>query len=210
LNIKALVNGIPGIIPGGISIKDFSVVSDTDLPTAREILDNLVRNGIGTYQNDLINFKSTDKLKAGIFAIKQGTDFEEVAAHLDWKDFEGLTNEMLRASGFDTTCNLILKKPRREIDVVGVKLGVTILIDCKHWKKQSFPNLKKIVKKQVSRVKQFINQTSATIALPAIVTLHDEKINFIDNVPIIPITKLSSFLDEFYGNLDKLNTIETL
>jgi len=45
--------------------------------------------------------------------------------------------------------------------------------------------------------------------VPAIVTLYQEEISFIDNVPIIPILQFSSFLDEFYGNLDDLKTIET-
>ena len=45
-------------------------------------------------------------------------------------------------------------------------------------------------------------------AIPAIVTLHQEKVDFVNRVPIVPIMELSSFLDEFYGNLDKMETIE--
>ena len=45
--------------------------------------------------------------------------------------------------------------------------------------------------------------------VPAIVTLFQEELNFIDKVPIIPIIQFSSFVDEFYGNLDDLKTIET-
>jgi len=45
-------------------------------------------------------------------------------------------------------------------------------------------------------------------ALPVIVTLHQEEIQFVENVPIVPIMKLSSFLDEFVGNLDSLTSIE--
>ena len=45
-------------------------------------------------------------------------------------------------------------------------------------------------------------------ALPVIVTLHQEEIQFVDNVPIVPIMKLPSFLDEFVGNLDSLMSIE--
>jgi hypothetical protein len=39
------------------------------------------------------------------------------------------------------------------------------------------------------------------------VTLHQEKVNFVNRVPIVPIIQLSSFLDEFYGNLDKMKSI---
>ena len=47
------------------------------------------------------------------------------------------------------------------------------------------------------------------MAIPVIVTLHQEKVNFVNKVPIIPVIQLSSFLDEFYGNLDKMKTIES-
>ena len=64
-----------------------------------------------------------------------------------------------------------------------------------------------IVKKQVERVKHFVSIENMS-ALPVIVTLHQETIQFIGNVPIVPIMKLSSFLDEFVGNLDSLKSIE--
>jgi hypothetical protein len=68
--------------------------------------------------------------------------------------------------------------------------------------------LNDIVNKQVNRVKRYVNDIGQIIAVPAIVTLHQEQITFINKVPIIPITQLSSFLDELYGNLDQINTIE--
>ena len=46
------------------------------------------------------------------------------------------------------------------------------------------------------------------MAVPVIVTLHQDKINFIDKVPIVPIFQFSSFIDEFYGNIEQMNTIE--
>ena len=65
------------------------------------------------------------------------------------------------------------------------------------------------MKKQVERVKHYVAKTKGTIAVPAIVTLYQEELSFIDKVPIIPILQFSSFVDEFYGNLDELKTIET-
>ena len=41
-----------------------------------------------------------------------------------------------------------------------------------------------------------------------IVKNNHQEIRFIDKVPIIPIFQLSSFCEEFYGNLDDLNTLE--
>jgi hypothetical protein len=67
--------------------------------------------------------------------------------------------------------------------------------------------LNDIVKKQVERVKRYVADENIS-ALPVIVTLHQEEIQFVDNIPIVPIMKLSSFLDEFVGNLDSLTSIE--
>ena len=91
--------------------------------------------------------------------------------------------------------------------LVGKKMDIALLIDCKHWKNVSKSALDEIVKKQIERVKRYVADESMS-ALPVIVTLHQEEIQFVDNVPIVPIMKLPSFLDEFVGNLDSLMSIE--
>ena len=68
--------------------------------------------------------------------------------------------------------------------------------------------LNDIVSKQIERVKSYVEKTESISAIPVIVTLHQEKVDFVKQVPIVPIMELSSFLDEFYGNLDKVKTIE--
>ncbi len=175
----------------------------------KEILNILVANKIGSFDGDVVTFNSGDKLRVSLFAISQGVPIEEVSIHLDWKDFEGLTAEILQSKNFSIIKNLVLTKPRMEIDVVGINHGVTLLIDCKHWKKLSTSSLNDIVRKQVKRAKHYVSKTKGAIAVPAIVTLYQEEIRFIDKVPIIPILQFSSFVDEFYGNLEEVKTIET-
>ena len=209
MQIKPLTRGITGIIPGGISVIDFAVVAQTDQISAKEILNILVANKIGSFHGEIITFNPGDKLRAAIFAISQGAPIEEVSIYLDWKDFEGLVAEILQSKNFSIIKNLILTKPRMEIDVVGISHGIALLIDCKHWKKMSTSSLKGIVQKQVDRVKHYVSKTQGAIAVPAIVTLYQEEISFIDKVPIIPILQFSSFVDEFLGNLEDLKTIET-
>jgi len=208
LNLQTLVRGIDGIIPGGISIKDFSVATRTDEETARAMLDSFLQNGIGTYEEHQVFFDKNDRLKTCLLAIRMGAPVDEVSRSLDWKDFESLAAEILEASEFETTRNLILTKPRMQIDVVGVKSDVAILIDCKHWRRASQSSLEKAVKKQIERTKRFLKTENVKTAIPAIVTLYQEKLMFIDKVPVIPIFQLSSFCEEFYGNLDDLNTLE--
>ena len=205
LNLQTLVKGIAGIIPGGISMRDFVMATKTNEELAVKILNNFMQNGIGTYQNDLFYFKKNERLKAGLLAISMGAPIEEISGLLDWKDFESLAAEILENHNFETTSNVMLTKPRMQIDVVGIKSGVAILIDCKHWKNMSQATLETAVKKQVERTRHFVSKEKIQAAIPAIVTLYQHEIKFIDRVPIIPIYQLDAFCDEFYGNLDEIH-----
>ena len=208
MNPKLVTKGIHGIIEGGVSISDFSIICEFDEITAKELLYTLVKNGIGILNDDVVDFDvPNDRLQTALFAINLGADVEDVSEYLNWKDFESLTGIILEEKDFEVTKNLILTKPRMEIDVIGKKMDIALLIDCKHWKNMSKSALDEIVRKQVERVKHFVSIETMS-ALPVIVTLHQETIQFVGNVPIVPIMKLSSFLDEFAGNLDSLKSIE--
>ncbi len=204
LNLATLVKGIPGIIPGGLSVKDFSMATQTSEDLAKEILDNLMQNGIGRFEDGQIQFEDSDKLKTSVIAISMGAPIDEISRMLEWQDFESLAAEVLEKRDFDTTKNVIMKNPRIQIDVVGIKSGIAILIDCKHWNNMTQSALSEAVKKQIIRTKQFISKHKVRGAIPAIVTLYQHSVQFIDKVPIIPIHQLDSFCDEFYGNLEAM------
>jgi len=206
---QIMLSGLKGIIPGGISVEDFSVVIKSNIVDSQNILDGYVKYGIGKKQDDMYYFEDGDKLKAAIQLIKHGGPLDEISVLLDWKDFEGLVAEILFSKNFAIIKNLILTKPRMEIDVIGIRLGVAMLIDCKHWKRYSSSALSSAVKKQIERTKHYISKTPGAMAVPVIVTLYQDKIDFIDRVPIVPVFQFSSFIDEFYGNLDQMNTLET-
>ncbi len=208
MNPKLAVKGINGILEGGVSITDFSIVTELDEISAKELLYTLVQNGIGTWNDDLVDFDIPhDRLQTALFAITLGATIEDVSEYLTWRDFETITGIVLEENDFDVTKNLVLTKPRMEIDVIGKKMNLALLIDCKHWKNMTKSALDEIVKKQIERVKRYVADEGIT-ALPVIVTLHQEGIQLVDNVPIVPIMKLTSFLDEFVGNLDSLKSIE--
>tara|TARA_Y100000590_G_scaffold202091_1_gene229592 strand:- start:143 stop:775 length:633 start_codon:yes stop_codon:yes gene_type:complete len=209
MNPKLVVKGINGILEGGVSVADFSVVSELDEISAKELLYTLVQNGIGVWNDDLVDFNiPNDRLQTALFAINLGATVEDVSEFLTWRDFESLTGIILEENDFEVTKNLIMTKPRMEIDIIGKKMEIALLIDCKHWKKSMSKSvLDEIVKKQIERVKRFVSDEKLS-AFPVIVTLHQEQIQFVDNVPIVPIMKLSSFLDEFIGNFDSLKSIK--
>lgn len=149
-----------------------------------------------------------NKLKTALSAIKSGAPIEEASRDVDWKDFEGLVAEILESKNFEVIRNFRMRKPTMEIDVVGIHLGVAVLIDCKHWKRMSNSALDKIVLRQIDRVKHYVANTDEVVAAPVIVTLYQEETKFVRKVPIVPIIQFSSFIDEFYGNLEEIRTIE--
>ena len=204
-----MIEGLPGIIPEGISVKDFSAVTKLNANDSENILEELIKNNIGHKENNIYFFETGDKLKIAIALLEKGFPIDEISTALDWKDFEGLTAEILSSKNFAVIKNMILTKPRMEIDVIGIRLGVAILIDCKHWKRYSHSSLSSAVNKQIERTRHYVAKTEGAIAVPVIVTLYQDKVDFIDKVPIVPIFQLSSFIDEFYGNLENMQTIET-
>jgi len=149
-----------------------------------------------------------NKLKSALLAIKTGVPIEEASRYVDWKDFEGLVAEILESKNFEVMRNFRMKNPTMEIDVVGTHLGTAVLIDCKHWKRMTNSMLERIVLKQIERVKHYVAITDEIVAAPVIVTLYQEETRFISRVPIVPIIQFSSFIDEFYGNLEEIKTIE--
>ena len=130
----------------------------SDEINAKELLYTLVQNGIGILNDDVVDFDiPNDRLQTALFAINLGADLEDVSEYLNWKDFESLTGIILEEKDFEVTKNLILTKPRMEIDVIGKKMDIALLIDCKHWKNMSKSALDEIVKKQIERVKHFVS-----------------------------------------------------
>jgi len=202
-----MIVGLQGIIPGGVSVTDFSAVTKINSNDSKTILDEFIKNDIGSKENNFYYFEVSDKLKIAVALLEKGFSIDDISIALDWRDFEGLTAEILSSKGFAVIKNMILTKPRMEIDVIGIRLGIAILIDCKHWKRYSTSSLTNAVKKQIQRTKKYVEKTQGATAVPVIVTLYQDKVNFIDNVPIVPIFQFSSFIDEFYGNLDQMKTI---
>ena len=204
-----MIIGLQGIILGGVSVEDFIAVTKINSNDSEMILDEFIKNGIGKKQDDFYHFEKGDKLKIAMALLEKGYPIDEISIELDWRDFEGLTAEILSEKNFAVIKNMMLTKPRMEIDVVGIRLGIAILIDCKHWKRYSTSALSTAVKKQIERTKQYVEKTPGAMAVPVIVTLYQDKIDFIENVPIVPIFQFASFIDEFYGNIDQMKTIGT-
>ena len=83
MNPKLVTKGINGIIDGGVSIRDFSIICEFDEITAKELLYTLVQNGIGILNDDVVDFDvPNDRLQTALFAINLGADVEDVSLSL--------------------------------------------------------------------------------------------------------------------------------
>ena len=206
---KEMINGLKAVIPGGISIGDFDAVTGIGMQESERVLDGFVGCGAGTREDNSYFFEESDRVRLAVLMLEAGAPVESVSESLHWRDFEGMTAEILASRDFAVVRNMMLKDPRMEIDVVGIRLGVAVLVDCKHWRRYSTSALATAVKKQVERTRQYVAKTPGAVAVPVIVTLFQDRVSFIRRVPIVPVSKLPSFIDEFYGNLDQMESIGT-
>ena len=194
-------------MPGPVSILDFTMAARVDKVTAKMILERLAAAGIGRRAGGgVYEFAEGDRLRAAVLSVREdGAAVDEVAEAVGWRDFEGLAAEILDSGGFEVERNLRVSHggQRAEIDVAATRGGVAVLVDCKHWRRSSASALAEAARRQAGRARLYVAAgAGAPSALPAIVTLHEDGIEFAGRVPIVPVLKLGSFADELYGNMD--------
>ncbi len=139
--------------------------------------------------------------------LKAGTDIVDFSKDLHWRDFEAFGSALLSESGYDVTRNLILTKPRAELDIIATMQKRAIAIDCKHWKYSSPGKLSVAIRAQRLRAKRYCNSKYAikdaiSETLPALLTLQDDGVRVIDGAPIVPVARFDNFLLELDAHLD--------
>lgn len=211
MNIEVLLKSISGMIPE-VSFGQFQALTGIrNVTVARDVLKFLLEQNIGRTSgksNNYYLFSESDRLRTAILAINSGADVQRVSESISWKNFESLAYEILLSLGYRARTNLRFTNPRMEIDVVGTYSNSAIVIDCKHWKRSSLSSLSKYAQKQSARAALMLEkEDDISSAVPAIVTLYAERIQFIDMVPIVPIVKFRSFVQDIGGYIDQLKVI---
>ena len=149
--------------------------------------------------------------------ILEGKEIEETIVDINWKEFEGITSEILERHEFKTWNNFRFKTKRRyEIDIVASRNNKTILIDCKHWSTGRYKSsaLKKAINDQEERLEEFCKFISKNLIAKTkfkikqdqkfssiIVTLHEETLIRDSKSLVVPIWKLNNFLLNLDRNL---------
>ena len=205
LHPDLLVKALAAIEPE-TTLETFQAASGiSSRAVAKSVLDFLARNNIGAIDKSVIKFSGSDRLYSAMLALQNGCDIEHVSGCLSWKDFEKLASEALASFGYRTESNVQLRKPRMEIDVVGVSSGFAIAVDCKHWKRSNMSLVASFAEKQAARARRLIKHDGTiSQAVPAIMTLHAESVRFAGGVPVVPVHKFRSFVMDVRGFLPEI------
>ena len=94
-------------------------------------------------------------------------------------------------------------KTKRQYDVISKKSNQTFLVECKKWagNRYRLSALKKAIDQHKERT-LFYEHITHEDAIPLVVTLIEEEILVYEGVPIVPILKLNSFINELDDHTD--------
>jgi hypothetical protein len=137
-----------------------------------------------------------DRVLTAVALIKTGAPPESVSSLLSWSEFEEFCARLLKASGYSVKRNIIITKPRRQIDIFAESSGLGLSVDCKHWGRGFAPSvLERIANEQIERTSLYKKKLALGIpVLPVILTLLDAPTRLVVGVPVVPIFVLRDFL----------------
>ena len=147
--------------------------------------------------------------------IKNIEDLDWVSREVVWQNFERLVGFVFEMNDFQVDINKVrtLGKRRRQYDVIARKNDKIYLIECKKWagNRYRLSALKRAIEKHKERT-EFYGDLTGEKAIPIIVTLIEEDIKFYEEMPIVPIFKLNSFINEAINRIymNNNNVLETL
>ena len=191
---------LAGIVPGEATPEGFAAAAGMDAERAARAMEWWLGMGIGSRPDGTYLYEPGERLEAGIKLLEAGLDVGTVAPHLHWRDFEGLAGRILESEGYEVAFNHIMTGPRMEIDVVGIRLDVAILADCKHWRRST--SVSGAAARQEARARRW-SRLHGMASVPVVVTLLEGPPSA-GRVPVVPVRRLRSFAAEIFGNVEEL------
>ncbi|MEX2720875.1 MAG: hypothetical protein Q6362_005590 [Candidatus Wukongarchaeota archaeon] len=162
----------------------------------------------------------SDRVGLAIALVKLGASLEETVKYLSWQEFEFFTANILEENDFLTQMRyrFTFNKRRYEIDVVGVRFNLVLLIDCKHYNLGGgkISALRKAAEKQFIRGEAFISSiknhedkipissNQKLCLVPLIVSWFHSLINEEVSVAVVPAFSFNSFINNLDKHLDEL------
>ncbi|MDG6925657.1 MAG: restriction endonuclease [Nitrososphaerota archaeon] len=139
---------------------------------------------------------SHERVVIAVALVRAGEPPESVGTLMSWREFEDFCAGILEASGYSVARNIVITKPRRQLDLFAESAGLALSVDCKHWAKGFSPSeLARIATDQVERTILYKAKRSVRIpVLPVILTLVDAPARVVSGVPVVPMFALRDFL----------------
>jgi len=167
-----------------------------------------------------------DRVVGAIEALRLGAPLMEVASRLTWRDFEAFCSKAFEAHGYTTTASLRFKWTGRsyEVDVAAWRRPILAVVDCKEWglRAGKASQLRRAVDRHLERsealanalpsLKERLRVPSGVEAhvVPCLVTLLEEALLVHRGVPVVPVSKLNSFIQELHAYLDSLTVFKVV
>jgi Restriction endonuclease len=125
-----------------------------------------------------------------------GVTPEKISRHLDWLEFESFCGGLLKASGYRVRENVVLRRPRAQVDLVAFGPSLVLSIDCKHWKREHSPSaLRDLAAKQLKRSRLFRKKHQGVQPIVSVIlSFSAPQGTFVDGVAVVPLRTLRSFL----------------
>lgn len=171
---------------------------------------NLLINEEGTI---LVNREK--RIDLAMLATKIGVEIADVVKLMTWKDFEGLVASILTENSFRCTESFRRKGTSvvrgMEIDVIGIRGRTALSVDAKMWSVRGGKTsaLRTAAEKQKERTSRLTSQLERLskkipsmikgqyIIFPTMVTWLVEEVEMHEGVPVVPVFKFNSFIQDF-------------
>jgi hypothetical protein len=139
--------------------------------------------------------------------LKMGAQPDEVSRLITWQEFEHLSAALLRVSGYTVRENVVLTRPRAQLDIVASDSSMTLSLDCKHYRRGHSPfALSKFAAKQLKRSTLLRKKSSDPRPIASVIlSMSESEGKFVDGVAVVPVRTLRSFLssiDSYAGLLE--------
>jgi len=129
--------------------------------------------------------------------LKLNFQVEQVSKLLSWQEFERLAALLFRAAGFQVRANVVLTKPRAQIDVVASGESSVLSVDCKHYRREQGPSaLERAALAQLRRSSLLRKKSDDPRPIASVIlSMSEPDGKFVKGVAVVPVRTLSSFLN---------------
>jgi len=128
--------------------------------------------------------------------LKLNFQVEQVCKLLSWQEFEQLAALLFRAAGFQVRANVVLTRPRAQIDVVASGESSVLSVDCKHYRREQGPStLERAALAQLRRSSLLRKKSDDPRPIASVIlSMSEPEGKFVRGVAVVPVRTLRSFL----------------